>query len=235
MLDYETKGQEYKKSDFYRELRGGVMSGRTAKAIGRRMCNYSSFFEQRDMPIVSGYKPQDHIGSAVIVRIENILEDLVSVEIESDIQAIINPNKARSYRKGQGFNKSADERRAIELQAMDVAEKYLADNGYSCTDRSANNPFDLLAIKDDERIKVEVKGTTNSDPNFIFMTKNEVSLHTDEKGKTALIIVHGIELDRLQNPPVASGGAMDVYFGWDISKWDLEPLSYKVSKPTGDF
>ena len=230
MLDLQNAGTDYSKSDFYRTLRGGVMSGRTAKAIGRRMCNYSAFFEQRGLPIVSGFKPQDHIGTVVIKRIENILEGLDSAEVEDDLQVIINPVKSTGFRRGQGFNKSAAERRAIELQAMELAGQYLEENGFSLTDTSANHPFDMLAEKNGESVKVEVKGTTNSDPDFVYMTKNEVTLHQAEAGDTALIIVHSIKLDRTGNLPIASGGVLEVYFGWDIADWDLEALSFKVSK-----
>ena len=61
------------------------------------------------------------------------------------------------------------------------------------------------------------------------MTWREVELHQKEKGSTAISIVSSIKLQR-GDPPVASGGRIEVLLGWDIDDWSLKPLSYSVER-----
>ena len=74
------------------------------------------------------------------------------------------------------------------MRAMHLVETWLKDRGYKVNDTSANNPFDFEAAKQDEKIKVEVKGTTSDFADSIFMTRSEVELHRKEKGSTALTL-----------------------------------------------
>jgi len=60
------------------------------------------------------------------------------------------------------------------------------------------------------------------------MTANEVALHTDEKGNTALGIVSNISFDSRGANPKCSGGDIEFMLPWDISEWDLVPTSYSV-------
>ncbi len=83
---------------------------------------------------------------------------------------------------------------------MEVTHEYLSKLGYKLKDTSAKNPFDYLATKGEEAIKVEVKGTTSGLVDSIMMTSNEVNLHTNEAGTTALAIVSEIEfIERGEN------------------------------------
>ena len=145
-----------------------------------------------------------------------------------DVIEITKPLQKKKY--GQGFGLSAQARKAIELHAMEMAVSYLQTQGFVCTDTSANQPFDLLAKKGEQEIKVEVKGTTSDICESIMMTKNEVELHRMETGKTALIIVSSIRLNRSTNPPQTSGGQLEALLEWDIDAWKLEPLAYQVSR-----
>ena len=95
-------------------------------------------------------------------------------------------------------------------------------------DTSKNNSFDYLAFNEKEKIKVEVKGTTSSIVDSVRMTHNEIILHQNEQGMTALAIVSSIEfLERGENAKCA-GGIIEYLPGWDINKWDIKPKSYQV-------
>ena len=59
---------------------------------------------------------------------------------------------------------------------MHLVETWLTDRGYKVNDTSTNNPFDFEAAKQDEKIKVEVKGNTSDFADAIFMARNEVEL-----------------------------------------------------------
>ena len=146
----------------------------------------------------------------------------------ASIKEISSPLKSQA--KGQGMGLTQPERRAIELQAMKLATEYLIQQGYKCADTSANHAFDLLACKNGKELKVEVKGTTADMCSSVLMTKNEVRLHQDEKGKTALIMVYSITLKKDSGMPSASGGKLEALIPWDIDKWTAEPIAFQLRR-----
>ena len=132
----------------------------------------------------------------------------------------------------QGFEPDAVKRALIEKRAMTLACEWLEANGFEWEDRSRIDCYDLRATHttSGDVIKVEVKGTRLNIPDTILMTANEVQLHKTEKGKTGLIIVSGIRLlDNRGQTDVVDGTVNSELF-WDILKWELTPLSYKVSR-----
>jgi hypothetical protein len=60
------------------------------------------------------------------------------------------------------------------------------------------------------------------------MTKNEVDLHTRERGATGIIIVSDIKLDRSDANFTATGGRLVCEIGWDIEAWDKVPMAFKL-------
>jgi hypothetical protein len=133
-------------------------------------------------------------------------------------------------KKSQGIGLSAVERKVVELRAMELATTLLASLGYACEDVSSNESYDIRARKDTESIKVEVKGTTSDVCESILMTKNEVDLHRLEKGRTCLIVVSGIKLDRSGTCPSASGGQVELHMKWDIDQWVAQPVAFQITR-----
>jgi hypothetical protein len=133
--------------------------------------------------------------------------------------------------RGQGFSADPAARKAIELRAMEVAAEWLEAEGHAWIDVSAKASYDISTEKDGIRTKIEVKGTTHPVCRSIRMTRNEVDLHRQEQGRTALITVAGISLDRSIDPPLAAGGTIEVHWHWRIDDWIAEPLSYQVTRP----
>ena len=148
---------------------------------------------------------------------------------EAAIETIINPNRAAGRRQGWGLPAAA--KRAVELRAMRLACQHLEKEGFKVKDRSSKHPFDLEASKDDTTIKVEVKGTTSDRAGAILMTRNEVDLHTEEKGSTCLIIVSRIRLQKSENEYQAEGGDLEALMAWDIDEWSCEPTAFRVIRP----
>ncbi|MDT4830551.1 hypothetical protein FQZ97_640200 [compost metagenome] len=145
-------------------------------------------------------------------------------QIAVDIENAINPTKLR---KGQGRLQSHEERRAIELQAMKLARLELENRGYlEIVNTSSTAPYDYSAKKNGIEWFVEVKGTTSNQADAFLLTANEHDLHYAHNGTTALLIVHSIELDRLNSPPIASGGIIDVMEPWNPDEWDFVPSAY---------
>jgi hypothetical protein len=147
----------------------------------------------------------------------------------SGVETLVSPTRSTTA-STQGFRQSSAERKAIELRAMAITKSYLLENGYAVTDTSARKSFDFLAEKDGQAVKVEVKGTTATEADSILMTKNEVNLHTLEKGKTALAIVTGITLAGRGEDAKADGGILEFSFPWDISAWTVLPIAFQLSR-----
>ena len=151
-------------------------------------------------------------------------------QAELEIMRLNNPNS--KVARSQGFGLSADERKAVELHAMALAEEWLRNNGYIPKDTSANKPYDFEAKRGDETLWVEVKGTTSDSADAIAMTHGEVDLHRNEKGRTALMIVSGIRLGKEAENMRAYGGTLETLIGWDIDAWELYPTSFRVARKT---
>lgn len=147
---------------------------------------------------------------------------------EIELEAISRPTDRQ--RAGQGLRLSAEERRAIELRAMELAEAWLTAEGYAVKDKSRTASFDFEATGALGTLKIEVKGTTSDRDEAIFMTKNEVDLHMRERGQTGLIIVSNIRLEKSGAKTKASGGRVYADIGWDIEGWELLPMSFKVTR-----
>lgn len=157
-------------------------------------------------------------------RIGGDLKSTAAAELE--LEKLSRPS--RTGGAGQGFRLSVEERWAIETRAMNVARTWLELDGFTVMDKSKSSSFDYEATKGNVVIKVEVKGTTAASADAIFMTKNEVDLHTRERGRTGIIIVSNIVLEKADGKLVAKGGAIFAEMGWDIGAWSLEPMAYKV-------
>lgn len=145
---------------------------------------------------------------------------------DAEIGLAINPQHAQV-----GIRASSEERKAVELRAMLLADRWLRANGFTdIKDCSSSRPFDYLATKDGRVWKVEVKGTSAPGADAFLMTSNEVALHESERGSTVLIIVYSISLTRKSKQVSASGGVVCAHEGWDISTWLLEPKAYRVTR-----
>lgn len=113
---------------------------------------------------------------------------------------------------------------------MNLAKAYLVELGYECVDTSATKPYDLIAKKQSVNLKIEVKGTTSDICDSVLMTRNEVDLHREERGKTGLIIVSRIELNRDGDNPSATGGTVEALLQWDIDEWTAKPVAFEIRR-----
>ncbi|WP_157767916.1 MrcB family domain-containing protein [Actinosynnema pretiosum] len=130
-------------------------------------------------------------------------------------------------RAGQGFLRSAAERKAVEGRAVLLAAEHLEGLGYEVEDVGAVRSYDLDARRGDERLFVEVKGTTQDwgADSRIVLTRNEVELNRREHRDSVLVVVSGISLDRATC--TASGGEVRVARPWRIDEERLTPVSYQ--------
>jgi hypothetical protein len=143
-------------------------------------------------------------------------------DLETAISQVIQPNKPSG---GLRFILTAEQRKAVELHAMNLAVEHLRKLGFSVKDVSAKESFDLLATSSSQVITVEVKGTTGL-PGSIALTANEVTTHQIAYPNNALVVVHGIELHELAGKSVASGGQLMEFRPWLIDTEQLRAIAF---------
>jgi hypothetical protein len=152
----------------------------------------------------------------------------VSDEVAEALEGVTRA-AGRKSSGGQGRGLTGPERKAVEDHAMEAAKQYLMANGYPNVEDKRAGSYDFLAFNETSSIKVEVKGTTSAGEKVI-LTRNEVKLHIEEYPNNALIVLHGIHLER-GDPPVATGGQLKVFLPWELDDSTLEPLGYEYPVP----
>jgi hypothetical protein len=123
---------------------------------------------------------------------------------------------------GQGIGLSAADRVAVEQHAMTAAENYYRKEGYETQVRG--RPFDLLCLRGDEELRVEVKGTTGTGES-VLVTIGEVK--SARAHATELFVLSEIKL----TPKGPKGGRMTIVAPWKPTFAQLQPKLYKYTLP----
>ncbi|MGW2610821.1 MrcB family domain-containing protein [Streptomyces mirabilis] len=126
---------------------------------------------------------------------------------------------------GQGFVLTHAERRAIELHSVRTTTEYFKGQGWSVKDVGATKSYDLHLSRGQEKLHVEVKGTT-SNGSQVILTRAEVERQREFAPNNALVVVHSIDLDRNVDPPLATGGTLHCTSPWLIDDDSLTVVSY---------
>jgi hypothetical protein len=129
---------------------------------------------------------------------------------------------------GQGYMTDQENKKAIELKAMESAKIHYEQLGYEVVDISLvkKESIDLKCIKGAEVRYVEVKGTT-TDGAEVFLTANEVIRAQSGSFITDLFILHSIKLVKKPDAVEAVGGVSEIYKDWFPNEDMLIPLQYK--------
>jgi Domain of unknown function (DUF3883) len=136
------------------------------------------------------------------------------------IESVSNPR--RTF--GRGL--TADETKAVEQRAVQVTRDHFHALGFETEDVGSIASYDVQATKDEQTIKVEVKGTT-SDGAAVLLTANEVELHRSEHPNNAFAVVRRIALDRSMDESTATGGELELEMPWKVDPDRLEPIAYR--------
>jgi len=163
------------------------------------------------------------LASVYALRPANVPAVTVEQEVAIAVQladAAASPKRAG----GQGFGLTAAERKAVEQRAVDVATEHLRTIGWEqITDVGATQSYDLDCSRGEQKLYVEVKGSTSAGGSVI-LTKNEVEFHRKNYPNNALAVVSGISLDK--ELVLATGGELHWVAPWSLAPEDLQPLSY---------
>ncbi|MGO4589685.1 DUF3883 domain-containing protein [Micrococcaceae bacterium Sec5.1] len=93
--------------------------------------------------------------------------------------------------RGQGKQMDAEIRRVIENAAQDRLMGLYVEQGWTVTDTRLNHPYDALAVKGNERIYLEAKGTQSRGESVI-VTRNEVNHARRHPGSCVMGVWSGI-------------------------------------------
>ena len=112
---------------------------------------------------------------------------------------------------------------------MQKATEIYKERGWKISDKSATQPYDLLAIKDKQRKFIEVKGTTG-DGKSVLLTHGEVKHANDHPNESVLIIIGRIELEKSKDVWLGlNGEIMSVEDPWHIDQKDLKATQFRYS------
>jgi len=107
-----------------------------------------------------------------------------------------------------------EKRKAVETYAESVIENKLSEMGYKLT--KYGKPFDFLAEKENEKVKVEVKGKSG-EAIAIEVTVNEVQVakNFQSDNRTLLAVVDNIELENKDGIWKVNPGKERIRLWWD--------------------
>jgi Domain of unknown function (DUF3883) len=138
---------------------------------------------------------------------------------EEESTAAIESALARS--QGQGFARTAEERKLLEAYAMKRAIQHFQNQNFDTEDVSKSRPYDLKCTRRHKELHVEVKGTTTIG-NAIILTSNEVKHALNGRNECVLFLLHSIQLNKKK----ATGGEKVIIDPWKLKQASLKPLSF---------
>lgn len=132
---------------------------------------------------------------------------------------------------GQGFQADPHIKKAVEQYAMERAIAYYK-KAYHVTDTSKTEPYDLQCFKNQEEVRVEVKGTSTLGE-VIFLTRNEVEHVRHAPCRVDLFVVSGIVVHKdAEGQLQCTGGVVSSHIeGWVPEDKDLVPIQYRYNLP----
>jgi nucleoid DNA-binding protein len=211
---------------------------RTGETVKRRPTYVPAFRPGRQFKaVIAGEQPLPADGLAIRRGVGGADEEEVitptvtahvgrspdSPEVQDALAAI--DEIARPRRTIPQQSLTTAQNKVIEQHAVNLVRKYFEDQlHFTTADVGTEESYDVRAVKADQVLKIEVKGTT-SDGSQIVLTYNEVELHKVEHPNNALAVVKHIILDR--TGPNASGGELHLVMPWAVEQERLRPIAYR--------
>jgi hypothetical protein len=162
-----------------------------------------------------------------ILEIANIFLDLDSPGIQSE--SILKSSKT-GIRSALARQMDPEKRSAVEKYAESEVRSYLEGLGYKV--EKFGKPFDFLATRGDEKVKVEVKGKQELAVS-VEVTTNEVEVARNSDGahRTLLAVVDRIEIKQIQGHWRGSGGQLRTWWDMPFDEASLFPTRYQFTLP----
>lgn len=123
-------------------------------------------------------------------------------------------------------------RRALEVHAVERVMAHLTGQGYSCQNVGAARPYDVLAVREDEELHVEVKGSSGNKLT-VELTDGEVK-HARTTQPTLLAVVDAIGWQRNGYEVTCSGGRLRFWWDWVPAQSSLVATQWRYLLPPDD-
>jgi hypothetical protein len=119
---------------------------------------------------------------------------------------------------------------AVEKYAEDIVYELLKSQGYEV--ERFGKPFDLLAVKGNEVVKVEVKGKQQL-ASTVEVTINEVKIaeNSNNEYRTLLAVVDDISLTEVGNEWIGNGGRTRLWGDHPFNPGSLYPSRFVYTLP----
>lgn len=160
---------------------------------------------------------------------ENLLTE-IEAEALPAVDDVIQ-NTLREAEMGQGIKVDPHVRKAIELHSMKRGARYFSKNYVVDPGAHKTKPYDLECRDKTTgavRLYVEVKGTQSLGAK-VFLTANEVT--SARKNRTALYVLHSIQVTGKGLKAKASGGTPIIVNPWKLEELSLKAISYSYEVP----
>ncbi len=155
--------------------------------------------------------------------------DFSKFEISQTDEHQNNSSESSPEDKQLGRSNDPKRRKAIELYAEKFIKQYLKDKGFKFV-RKYGAPYDLKFLKDDQDIRVEVKGSTLPNLSIVNVTENEILHSTNslnepqhaKHNKNTEVYIALVENIKIDKKYVASGGDLvhfDFFKTKNTSSW----------------
>jgi hypothetical protein len=170
--------------------------------------------------------PVEFLDVMGLPALAKVKQDFISVE---NAPKIVPKDKKRLT---NGFSRQTDplKRIAIEKYAEDMVFNMLVAQGYQV--EKYGKPFDLLAVKGDEVLKVEVKGKSEY-ATSVEVTVNEVEVAKNHLNqyRTLLAVVDGIDIAYTNGIWTCDNGRLRLWWDLVFSEKSLYPTKYLYTLP----
>ena len=134
---------------------------------------------------------------------------------------------APSSKYGSGYVADRAKRDAIELRAMELAEKHYLEKGFAVENTAVKKlPYDFRCTQGSREVRVEVKGTSG-EGTTVEVTRGEVENARGTDWRTDLFVVSKIKVATVKGKPVASGGKVCPIENWQPAKEDLLAIRFR--------
>jgi len=134
----------------------------------------------------------------------------------------------RELNSGAGFEHDQQTKKTIEAYAIARAKAEFASLGYRVSP-APESCYDLLCLRGDEELHVEVKGTS-SKGEAVNVTENEVQHARDCPKNAVLFVVHSVNITHGEKAE-CSGGETRTLKPWDPTRGQLRPIAYQYLLP----
>lgn len=186
-----------------------------------------AFSDKRDMRAQQTYLVKMPVAVLDVLGLES-LKDTLGNSLPQTKQS---SGKALK-RAGGGYMADALVRSAVEWRAVNMATSWYEAHGYEVEYVGGNKPYDLVARKNEEVRRIEVKGST-SHAGSVELTAGEVK-NARDYSLFDLFVLDNIHFEREPDGTVtAFGGTARRWHNWTPRERALEETRYKYQLPSG--